>query len=130
MQYALAEPDAFAGDRVLVVGGGDSAIEAALAIAEQPKTEVRISYRREAFSRIKPGNRTRLDEAVSRGELDVLWRTNVARIAEDRVWLVGENDREVPVANDQVLIFAGGELPTPFLKACGVAVDTKFGAPR
>jgi thioredoxin reductase (NADPH) len=120
----------FRGKEIVVVGGGDSAIEAALAIAEQPKTEVRISYRREAFSRIKPGNRTRLDEAVSRGELDVLWRTNVARIAEDRVWLVGENDREVPVANDQVLIFAGGELPTPFLKACGVAVDTKFGAPR
>ena len=67
---------------------------------------------------------------MSRGELDVLWRTNVARIAEDRVWLVGESDREVPVVNDQVLIFAGGELPTPFLKACGVAVDTKFGAPR
>jgi len=130
VQYALAEPDAFAGDRVLVVGGGDSAIEAALAISEEPDTEVRISYRRESFSRIKPGNRTRLDQAVSRGEIDILWRTNVARIAEDRVWLVGENAREVPIQNDQVLIFAGGELPTPFLRACGIAVDTKFGAPR
>jgi thioredoxin reductase/NAD-dependent dihydropyrimidine dehydrogenase PreA subunit len=130
VQYALAEADAFVGDRVLVVGGGDSAVEAALAIAEQPGTKVRISYRGDAFSRIKPGNRTRLDQCVSRGELDILWRTNVARIGEDRVWLVGESAKEVPLANDQVLIFAGGELPAPFLRACGVAVDTKFGAPR
>lgn len=130
VQYALAEPEAFAGDRVLIVGGGDSAVEAALAIADEPDTEVSISYRRDAFSRIKPGNRTRLERALQSGDLDIRWRTNVRRIEPDRVWLSDDAGGDHDLPNDQVLIFAGGELPTPFLRACGVAVDTKFGAPR
>jgi len=130
VQYALAEPDAFAGDRVLVVGGGDSAVEAALAIADEPDTEVSISYRRDSFNRIKPGNRSRIERAVHDGVIDIRWGTNVSRIDADRVWLSDEAGGSHELPNDQVLIFAGGELPTPFLRACGVAVDTRFGAPR
>jgi thioredoxin reductase (NADPH) len=130
VQYALAEAEAFAGDRLLVVGGGDSAVEAALALSQEPDTDVRISYRRESFNRIKPGNRTRLERALQDGSVDILWRTNVTRIEPDRVRIAEEGGREYEVPNDQVLIFAGGELPTPFLRACGVAIDTKFGAPR
>jgi thioredoxin reductase/NAD-dependent dihydropyrimidine dehydrogenase PreA subunit len=129
VQYALAEPDAFRGDRVLVVGGGDSAIEAALAISEVPEAKVRISYRRDAFGRIKPGNRTRLGGALGSGRMEVLWSTNVARIEPGRVWLTGNDagDAPRPLDNDQVLIFAGGELPNAFLRECGVDIETKFG---
>jgi thioredoxin reductase len=129
VQYALAEPEAFGGDRVLVVGGGDSAIEAALAVSEVPGTKVRISYRRDAFGRIKPGNRARLDAALASGAVELLLSTNVSRIERERVWLTGNVSGDVarPIDNDQVLIFAGGELPTAFLRECGVEIETKFG---
>jgi len=131
VQYALAEPDAFRGDRVLVVGGGDSAVEAALALGEQSGTKVRISYRGEQFSRIKPSNRERIETAIEVGGVEVLWSTSVTRVERDKVWLESHKPSLCPrtLANDQVLIFAGGELPTPFLRACGVEIDTKFGTP-
>jgi thioredoxin reductase len=130
VQYALAEPEAFQGDRILVVGGGDSAVEAAVALAEQPSNEVRLSYRGDRFGRIKPGNRDRIGNALDRGLLEVHWQTQVSRIEPDKVWLSGADSSDYSVASDQVFIFAGGELPTGFLKECGVKVDTKFGAPR
>jgi thioredoxin reductase (NADPH) len=126
--YALAEPEAYQGDQILVVGGGDSAVEAAVALAEQPNNTVRMSYRGDRFGRIKPGNRERIGHALDRGLLEVHWETNVSRIEGDKVWLKGKS-REFSLPNDQVFIFAGGELPTGFLKECGVKVDTKFGAP-
>lgn len=128
VQYALAEPEAFRGDRVLVVGGGDSAVEAALALSEERGTQVILSYRRDRFSRIKPGNRDRVEAAMAQGRIDVHWSTEVQRIEADRVWLTVEGGHPYGVPNDQVLIFAGGELPSRFLDECGVEVDTKFGA--
>ena len=128
VQYALAEPESFQGDRILVVGGGDSAVEAAVALAEQPQNQVRLSYRKDRFGRIKPGNRDKIGHALDKGLLEVHWETTVSRIEGDQVWLTGSAS-EYAVASDQVFIFAGGELPTGFLKECGVKVDTKFGAP-
>jgi thioredoxin reductase (NADPH) len=130
VQYSLAEPESFQGDRILVVGGGDSAVEAAIALADQPGNRVRISYRRDKFGRIKAGNRERVDEALQRGKLEVHWSTEVSRIGDGRVWLTSDEQGEIPIDNDQVFVFAGGELPTGFLKECGIQVDTKFGAPR
>lgn len=128
VQYALAEPESFQGDRILVVGGGDSAVEAACALAEQPSNKVRLSYRGDRFGRIKPGNRDRIGQALDQGLVEVHWQTTVNRIEPDEVWLTGAQS-EYAVPSDQVFIFAGGELPTGFLKECGVQVDTKFGAP-
>jgi thioredoxin reductase (NADPH) len=129
--YHLAEPEAYKGDRILVVGGGDSAIEAALALAVQPGNTVQISYRGDKFGRLKPVNRERLEAAMSQGSLELLWKTTLVEITPTEVRYrdeVAGMDRVVP--NDVVFIFAGGELPTAFLKACGVEIDTKFGAPR
>ena len=129
VQYALAEPEAFRGDRVLVVGGGDSAIEAALSLSEEAGTKVRISYRGDRFGRIKPGNRARIEAALERGAIEVLWSTNLAGIERGKVWLKHGASRAdaQPLDNDQVLIFAGGELPTGFLRECGVDIETRFG---
>jgi len=126
--YSLREPEAFQNDRVAVVGGGDSAIEAALALAEHGN-EVTISYRREAFSRIKPQNHDRIQDAVQAGMVDVLWRTNVVAIEADQMILKNDREQTGAIHNDYAFIFAGGELPTGFLRACGVEIDTKFGAP-
>lgn len=135
VQYALREPEAFQDEEILVVGGGDSAVEAALALAEQPGNRVRISYRRDAFSRIRSENLERVERAARDGSLEVLWRTRPVAIEPGAVRLEGtgpddaEGAAERRVAADQVFVFAGGELPTPFLRACGVEIETKFGEP-
>jgi thioredoxin reductase (NADPH) len=126
--YTLREPEVFTNDRIVVVGGGDSAVEAALALSEQPGNEVRISYRRPAFNRIKPGNLNRIEDAIQRSTVDVLWSTEPTEIRPGRVRLAGpEGPGEIPA--DQLFVFIGGELPTGFLRQCGVEIETKFGEP-
>ena len=115
---------------MLVFGGGDSAVEAALALAQQPGNRVRLSYRGEAFSRIKPANQEMVSEASSRGRLEILWRTLPAEVAAGTVRLRGEGDSSFVVPADEVFVFLGGELPTRFLADCGVEVETHFGRPR
>ena len=129
LAYSLREPEAYAGDRILVVGGGDSAVEAALALAEQPGNEVRMSYRRNAFSRIKPGNHERVEGALARGAIEVLWETAPLEIRPDHVRLAHESRGALAVPADQVFVFIGGELPTTFLRSSGVEIETHFGAP-
>lgn len=130
VQYAIAEPEAFQGDRVLVVGGGDSAVEAALALSGVPGTSVNLSYRRDRFSRIKPANRERIEASLGGGRIGVHWTTTVGAIEPDRVRLVSGERGAYDVGTDQVFIFAGGELPTAFLRSSGVQIDTHFGTPR
>lgn len=127
--YSLREPEAFQHDRILVVGGGDSAVEAALALADQVGTDVTISYRRDRFSRIKPVNLERIETALNAGRVKVLWSSKVLEIGSDVVRCREADQRERELVNDVVAIFAGGELPTAFLESCGVEFDTKFGAP-
>ncbi|MCG6989223.1 MAG: NAD(P)-binding domain-containing protein [Gemmatimonadetes bacterium] len=127
--YSLREPEAYSGDRILVVGGGDSAVEAALSLAEQPGNEVRVSYRRNAFSRIKPANHDRVQAALAANMMEVLWSTTPVEVRADAVRLAGEGGHRIDVPADQVFVFIGGELPTGFLRKCGVEIETHFGAP-
>jgi thioredoxin reductase/NAD-dependent dihydropyrimidine dehydrogenase PreA subunit len=127
VSYALKEPETFRGDRIVVVGGGDSAVEAALALAEQPGTEVTLSYRRDKFARLKPANRERIEQGFAHGSVRPLLSTNVVEIKPDSVRYADASGVVQEIGNDYVLVFAGGELPTEFLKACGVQIDVKFG---
>lgn len=125
--YRLVDPEQYRGKRVLVVGGGDSAIEAALAVAAEPGASVVLSYRGEAFGRVKQKNRERLAEAESGGRLEVVLGSNVVRIEAASVELdCGGALRRID--NDAVIVCAGGILPTPMLKEMGIQVETKFGA--
>ncbi len=124
--YRLLDPEQHKNQKLLVVGGGDSAIEAAMALAAQPGNGVTLSYRGEAFSRIKPMNRVRLDQAISKGNLKVVLNSNVREIAAKEVTIaLGEKTMTLP--NDHVYIFAGGELPNEFLKSIGIRIEKKFG---
>lgn len=124
--YRLIDAEQYAGQHVLVVGGGDSALEAAASIAEQPNTQVTLSYRSESFSRAKEKNRQRIAAAEQSGALRVLLKSTVLEIRPERVFIDQEGER-IEIANDAVIVSAGGELPTPFLKKIGIQVDTKHG---
>jgi thioredoxin reductase (NADPH) len=124
--YRLIEPGQYSGQRVLIVGGGDSAVEAALACSAQPGTTVTLAYRGEAFTRAKPANRQRVEAAAAAGRIDVRLRTEVGRIAADRVELITDGAAST-LANDAVIVQAGGTLPTALLRELGVTVETKFG---
>ena len=124
--YRLLEPEHITDKRVVVVGGGDSAIEAALSLATQ--NQVLLSYRSEAFSRLKPKNRSNLDAAIQAGQLEVKLKSNLVRIEPEKVFLTTEQDTEpVALENDLVYIFAGGELPTQFLQKAGIEISKRFG---
>jgi thioredoxin reductase/ferredoxin len=125
--YRLIDPEQYRGKEVLVVGGGDSAIEAAVAIAAEAGSRVILSYRGEAFGRVKQKNRERLAEAEASGQLRVALASTVSRI-ESRVVHLEEGGSSTAIDNDAVIVCAGGILPTPMLKEMGIRVDTKFGS--
>jgi len=124
--YRLIEPEQYRAKRVLVVGGGDSALEAAATLAEETDAIVTLCYRGAAFGRAKPKNRTRIDEAAKARRLDVRLATNIVRIWPDKCVLESAG-RQWSLDNDAVIICAGGVLPTEFLKKAGVQTETKFG---
>mgnify|MGYP002776307377 CR=1 FL=1 len=124
--YRLTEPEQYAGQAVLVVGGGDSALEAAIALAEQQNTTVVLSYRSAAFSRVKNKNRVRLEEQQKSGRIKVLLNSSVQSILADAVHIDCDGHIE-QYPNDAVIVCAGGLLPTPLLQKIGIQFDTKFG---
>ena len=124
--YSLIDPEQYRSMHVLVVGGGDSALEAACSIADEPGTTVTISYRSEAFGRGKPKNRDRLQALEARGRLKVMLKSNVKSVTKDKVTLEHEG-KLVELSNQAIIVCAGGILPTPFLKEIGIMVETKFG---
>jgi thioredoxin reductase/ferredoxin len=124
--YRLIDAEQYVGQNVLVVGGGDSALEAALSIAEQEGTTVTIAYRSQSFSRAKEKNRHRIEQAQASKAIAVLFETNVSEILHDRVKLAAVEE-EIIIRNDAVIICAGGVLPTAFLKNLGIEVETKHG---
>jgi thioredoxin reductase len=124
--YRLVDPEQYRGQKVLVVGGGDSALEAAIALAEQPGTRVTLSYRSAAFSRVKAKNRQRLDELRASGGVEVLLESSVNEIGVREV-KIAQGGQTLARANDAVIVCAGGELPTPLLRKIGIQFETKFG---
>ena len=124
--YRLIDSEQYRGKNVLVVGGGDSAIEAAVSIAAERDAAVTLSYRGDGFARAKEKNRISVEQSMAAGRLNLLLRSNVKEIGEDRVH-ISQEDRLIEVPNEAVIVAAGGILPTPFLRKIGIEVETKYG---
>jgi thioredoxin reductase/NAD-dependent dihydropyrimidine dehydrogenase PreA subunit len=124
--YRLIDAEQYAGQHVLVVGGGDSALEAAIALSEQPGTTATLSYRSAAFSRVKEKNRLALQAAEREGRLKVLLESQVQEIRPEAV-AMKTKEGAIELPNDQVIVCAGGVLPTPLLQSIGIRFETKYG---
>ncbi|MEN8206862.1 MAG: NAD(P)-binding domain-containing protein [Pseudomonadota bacterium] len=124
--YRLIDPEQYRSQKVLVVGGGDSALEAAISIAELPDTVVSLSYRSGSFSRAKEKNRQKVDDLKNSGAMNVFMNSNVKEIHDNRVE-IDQQGTAIDFENDAVIVCAGGILPTPFLKEIGIQVETKYG---
>ena len=141
--YRLIDPEQYQHQSVLVVGGGDSALEAAIALADQPGTQVTLCYRGSAFNRARSKNRDQLHEKVATGCIRLLLNANVTNIEATRVDVLCDvaadsadpsdtnisstTKTQCSIQADTVLIAAGGVLPTAFLKDIGIQVDTRYG---
>lgn len=124
--YRLLEPERIHNKKVLVVGGGDSAVETVLLVKDA--NEAILSYRKDKFSRLKPKNKEKINAAIEDGSVQVIFNSNVIAINKENVIIkVSENGIDEKLENDLVYIFAGGELPTAFLQKAGVKITKRFG---
>jgi thioredoxin reductase (NADPH) len=121
VMYRLIDASTYTDNRLLVVGGGDSAVEAAIGLSLQPGNEVTLSYRRGRFTRIKERNRINLEQQISNQRIKVMPNSEVIRI-NDRVVEMRSVGSVHVVPNDYVFIFVGGEMPFAFLERTGVLV--------
>jgi len=126
VSYRLIDAEQYQGCRVLVVGGGDAAVEAAMQIAEACEAEVALSYRGEAFNRCREANRQKLQQLVAGGRVLPLLQSEVKQIAPDHVLLTSRS-RPLKLPNDYVIVCAGGELPLEFLKASRIRMERLHG---
>lgn len=124
--YRLLEPEFISDKKIMVVGGGDSAIESALLLMDQ--NQVSLSYRKDTFSRLKPKNSEKIKAAISAQKLQAVLNSNLVSIEKKHVNIQLNGTKQViKLENDLVYIFAGGELPTQFLQKAGITITKKFG---
>lgn len=124
--YRLIDPEQYRDQKVLVVGGGDSALEAAISIAELPGSQVSLSYRSAAFNRAKKKNRLRLNQLVDSGSIELMMKSTVKSFTKETAVLDYDGET-VEIENHATIVCAGGILPTGFLKEIGLDIETKHG---
>jgi thioredoxin reductase (NADPH) len=128
VSYRLLEPEPFAGRHVLVVGGGNSAVETAVALSEYGRcASVTISYRRAQFARCRAANRLKIETAIQQGAVQALMNTEVRSILTDQVVMTGPDYPVRPLRNDAVIVQVGGTSPAELLSSLGIQLVTKFG---
>ena len=109
VMYRLIEADHYINKKILVVGGGDSAVEAAMGLASQAGNQVTLSYRSERFSRIKERNEKRMQDFMRTGKVKVLFNSNPVEFKPESVIIEVKGGATQEIPNDFVWIFAGGQ---------------------
>ena len=107
---------------VLIVGGGDTALETAIATAEHAKS-VTLSYRKPTFARPKEGNVEKLNQLVSEGKINLMLESNVKEIKENSVVIIDKDKSEKEIDNSMVFTMIGKELPVDFFKRSKIKME-------
>ena len=124
VMYRLIEAEAYKRTHLLVVGGGDSAVEAACALAIQEGNTVTMSYRRGEFVRLKERNEQRVAELIKKKMIQVVFNSQVKELQPAKAILESEHSPPMDLPNDYTFIFAGGELPGELLRKIGIKLRT------
>ncbi len=124
--YKLLDPELIKNKNILVVGGGDSAIEAALILSDEGNN-VTLSYRGDKFSRLKEKNFQLIHNAIASKKINVIFNSQVKQIFDEYVELIVNENETIKIPNDLVYVFIGGELPNQFLEKIGIKITKKFG---
>jgi len=119
VQSLLDDPAECAGLDVLVVGGGDSAVEGAMALA-QVGARVTLSYRGDGFKRCKQGNQKKLAEMTAANAIDVLLESNVTEFTADEVSIKLKDEAVMTIANQRAFVLIGADTPVAWLEANNV----------
>jgi len=122
--YRLIEADHYINKKILVVGGGDSAVEAAMGLSQQTGNTVTLSYRQDRFARIKERNTKHIEESMRTGKVRVLFNSIPVEFKPNSV-LINVKDTLQEIPNDYVWVFAGGTPPNAFLKKVGIEFGTR-----
>ncbi len=122
VMYKLMDAETYQGEHILVVGGGDSAIEAAIALGRQKGNTVTISYRKEKFFRMKQKNEKRILEMIEKGQVTPLFSSSVKEIRDDEVDVEVSGEMRT-IKNDYIFVLIGGIPPFKMMKEMGI----KFG---
>ncbi len=125
--YRLIDASQYEGKRVVVVGGGDAALEAAIQLAEETDAEVVLSYRQAEFGKARDANKKRIKELADDGRVTLFLPSKPKEVTPDAVHLEVAEGRVMKLPNDYVIACLGGELPAEFLKACGVSMKKYTG---
>jgi thioredoxin reductase len=126
--YRVIEPEVFRGQRVMVVGGGNAAVESVFALLDQGEcASVSISYRKATFARCRKQNRQRIEDEIRVGRVGAYLSTEVERIAEQEIVLRDGQGQRLPIPNDSVVVQVGGTAPTALLQDIGIEIVTKYG---
>lgn len=125
--YSLIDPDHYMGKKIVIVGAGNSALEAAKMLAHAKRSnEVTILVRGKAIDRANDENREDVEKLERQGRLKIWFESQVSEIHEDRL-VVSKQGEPVTVANDFLFVFAGAEKPYGRLTKLGITIEKKFG---
>jgi len=136
VMYKLSDPDDFKKRKMLVVGGGNSALEAAVDLvarrrgdqiefrSAQEINEVTLVVRSGFTNDIKFANKQKLYHCIDEGKVKVYWDSGVKEVREGEVVLMDRDTKEekATIANDYILALIGGDRPNTFLKSIGIII--------
>ena len=129
VSYRLMDAEQYDACHVLVVGGGDSALEAAIQIVKDSDAKVALSYRGESFNKCRDANRKKLQALVDTHRVQALMDSEVDKITPDEVVLTVAGAPLV-LPNDFVIVSVGGVLPLEFLSKLQISLEKHFGEER
>jgi thioredoxin reductase (NADPH) len=115
----LEDPDEWRGKSVLVVGGGDSAVEAAVALADAG-AKVMISYRGKGFNRAAPKNKQTIEQYASEGRLKAKLGSQILQFEDDSVTLALADGSQKRYPNDAAFVLIGADPPIAWLEKMGI----------